>query len=388
MSNVTYIDAARSRQGTIVPSDGRTVGYADGLFVRAKSAARRAVSAHLDGAYAEQVSDRFDSAVDKLNGDFFANDVDFRSDAAGAQGGALLAGALRQVIKPTLEDTNRAIPNGLRLFGVDSTLALGTKTFSVSREYAAGTARVWGGSESGLGTNTFSTDEQEFQVRNYVTSVIYDVFEEMNASFANMNLAAKLVRIARDTLELFANEMIWFGDSRYRIHGVLNYPWLDKELSDLVFAGVPTDTRTYLSALNGWVNKQHHASKGVMGPKNMATSARIADWILQTPMGTATTMRDRTLGEAFLAGQTGRLEGQIERCWELEDIMGEGYDGILFYRNDDRGIQNMIPGGGIQALPLFMDDLKRRQIFWMAHGGVVMLEAGNMLLVIVKATEA
>ena len=39
----------------------------------------------------------------------------------------------------------------------------------------------------------------------------------------------------------------------------------------------------------------------------------------------------------------------IEPVWELEGILGADYDGMLFYRDDDRGIKNVMPGGGIQA---------------------------------------
>ena len=59
--------------------------------------------------------------------------------------------------------------------------------------------------------------------------MVYDIFEQMNANFANIQLATKLVRIARDTLgDALPNQMIWNGDSRYRINGVLNYPGLTR----------------------------------------------------------------------------------------------------------------------------------------------------------------
>lgn len=373
-----YIDAQSSLQaGQVVPADARLSGESRALWGRVRQSAHAAIAQNMNGLEAAATTARFDSAVDKLTEQNFS-----RMDSVSGSS-ALLAGQLRQVIEPVLAEADRAIPNGLRLFQIDDTVALGAKTFEVRREYSAGEAGVWGGTGTNIGTNTFGIDAQEFQIRNYVTSVVYDIFEQMNANFANIQLATKLVRIARDTLEMFANQMIWNGDSRYRINGVLNYPWLDKELSDVVMAGTPADSRTIITALNSWANRQFHVSKGVFGPSKLATSPRVADWISQTPMGTATSMRDRTIGEAWMAGSS-RIK-TIEPVWELEGILGADYDGMLFYRDDDRGIKNVMPGGGIQALPVHSTDLETRQIFWMAHGGVTMLEVGNMLLVVVKA---
>ena len=76
----------------------------------------------------------------------------------------------------------------------------------------------------------------------------------------------------------------------------------------------------------------------------------------------------------------------IEPVWELEGILGADYDGMLFYprrrsRNQERHARRRNP----RPSPVHSTDLETRQIFWMAHGGVTMLEAGNMLLVVVKA---
>lgn len=375
-----YIDAAASLNAKRpIAANDQLSGSSRALWGRVRNAAHAAIGQNMEGLEASATMARFDSAVDKLSEAAFT-----RMDSASGSS-ALLAGQLRQVIEPILAEADRAIPNGLKLFRVDSSVALGAKTFEVRREFSAGSAGVWGGTDTNIGTNTFGVDAQEFQIRNYVTSIVYDIFEEMNANFANIPLAQKYVRIARDTLEMFANQMIWNGDSSYRINGVLNYPWLDKELSDVVMAGTPADSREILTALNSWANRQYHVSKGIFGPDKLATSPRVADWISQTLMGTSTSMRDRTIGEAWMAGSS-RIKS-IEPVWELENILGDGYDGMLFYRDDDRGIKNVMPGGGIQALPVYKTDMVTRQIFWMAHGGVTMLEVGNMLLVIVKAVE-
>lgn len=377
------IDAGQSSRHSLVPSAFSAA--ADAGFARAFAMARVGIeTAEVDAKTKGSLLQRFDSAVDELNGRAIGTMPNARMDAIGAEGGALLAGQLRQVLKTVLEEKH-PVPNALRLFNVDSSIKLGARTYAVRRFFEAGEARVHLGGSAGIPAVSLAQVEKEFRVRNYITSAVWDVFEEQSADFADLAYARKLTKIARDVLERFTNEMVWFGNSTYEIYGILNYPWLDKEVSDENFYGTPADTRTTLAALNGWVNRQHHRSKGVMGPNKMVSSPRVVDWIMQTPMGTTSAMRDRMLGEVFMASQEGRINGPIERAWELEDVLGEGIDAILFYRDDEQGISNMMVGGGIKSLPLHQTDMERRQIFFIASGGVMMAEVGNNLLIFVRA---
>lgn len=380
MIGTRLIDAAASSRGYIQDA-GDVGGVAEGLFTRAMAIARDEIR-RTDGLpNGKEVLKRFDDACRKLD----AASIRRRNDSITEAGGGLLAGQLRAVISETLEEKYPA-PSGLTLFPVDTSIALGARSFAVRRVFEAGEARVHRGGDSEIPRVSIAQAEMDFQVRHYITSAVWDVFEEISASYANLDYARQLTRIARAVIERFANEMIWFGDDSYQIFGVLNYPWLDKEISDLDWYGTPADSRTHLSALNGYVNRQYHASKLVMGPNRMVTSPRVRDWIMQTPMGTTTTINDRTIGEVFLAASSGRLQGGIQEAYELENILGAGVDGMLFYRDDPMGIVNVMPGGGIQALPMYSTDITRRQIFWMAHGGVMMREVGNNLLVFVTAS--
>lgn len=381
-----HIDAGASRRGQLVPADRQLAGAAGSLFQRAQQIARTVINERADAQSAQFMLDRFDSAVDRVTAKVLSRGSS-RYDSIGDSGGGLLAGQLRHVTNLVLEEKH-PVPSAMRLFPVDGTVPLGARTVAVRRLYEAGEARVHrGGDASNIPRVSLAQAEMDFQVRHYVTSAVWDVFEEMSSDYAQTNgvsfdYVAQLTRIARDVLERFTNEMTWYGDSAFKIFGVLNYPWLDKEVSDLTsWGGTPSDTTVYLRALNGYVNRQHHASKGVMGPNKMVTSPRLADWIEQTPYQSASGLRDRFLGEMFRASS--RIEGEIERAFELEDVLGANVDAMLFYRDDAMGIQNILPGGGIRSLPLHQTDIERRQIFFMPHAGVRMLEVGNNLLVYV-----
>ena len=383
--SIMHIDARTSlNRGQVVPADSRLAGPAGALFARAARITREVITERSDSAAsAQHMLDRFDSAVDKLVEGALGNG---RQDSIGAAGGGLLAGDLRHVTNEVLTEKHPT-PNAMRLFSVDTTVPLGARTFAARRVYEAGEARVWRGGDTSIPRVSMAQAEMDFQIRHYVTSAVWDVFEEMSNAYVqsqgvSLDYVAQLTRIARDVLERFTNEMTWFGDASFKIFGVLNYPWLDKEISDLEFGGDPADTKAYLQALNAWVNRQHHASKGVMGPNKMVTSARVADWIEQTPYAISGSLTERMLGEMFRS--TSRIEGEIERAHELENVLGANVDAILFYRDDAMGIQNVLPGGGIRSLGLHSTDIERRQIFFMPHGGVRMLEVGNNLLVFVN----
>jgi hypothetical protein len=387
VANPRWIDASISSHDNVVLANADIASSAGGLFSRVQAIMSQEIKgANLDAAGTVALREAFDSACDKVTGENYARyRQQYHNDSIGTEGGGLWAGALRQVLGEVLEEKTPQ-PNGLKAFKVDSSLPVGTRTFEVRREFGGGEARVHRGGTAEIPTVNIAGATAEFHVRNYVTSAVYDVFEEMSASVANVALAAKLLKLARRVLERFTNEMIWFGDPTYKIYGVLNYPWLDKIVSSLNFYGTPADSRTILDALNGWLNRQKFLSKGVFGPNKMATSPRVGSWIMQTIMGTTSAQRDRTIGEAFLAGTAGRLDGPIEQFWELEGVLGADIDAILFYRNDEMGILNVMPGGGIKALPFHSTDVARRQILFMPHGGVLMQEVGNMLLVFVNAS--
>lgn len=386
-----WIDANSSvgRKG-ITLTDDRTSTQAHGLFGRIMRIAQTEMrNAKLDAVTMAIAQAKLDNAVDQVTAESYNAYVAKyrgRNDAVGSEGGGLFAGQLRQVLGQVLEEKH-PIPNGLKAFRMDGSLPVGTASFEIQREYSSGSARVWGkgGGKANIPNVSIGQGSMTVKVHNYVTSVVYDVFEEMGASLANVQLAARLMRVARNVLEQFANEMIFFGDPSYKIWGVLNYPWLRKQLSASNWYGTPADSRTVLTELNAYANQQFFDSHGVFGSSKVATSPRVGSWLMQQPMGTTSTINDRTIGEVFLAGQGDRIQGPIAQWHELENVLGDGVDAILFYRDDEMGIENIVPGGGIQTLPFWSDDIDRRQILFMPHGGVVMREVGNMLLVFVNA---
>lgn len=382
-----WIDADLSSRNRLVQADAQLGNASTFLFMRVKNHMDVAMKgARMDAATIKTAKDRFDAAVEAINTqghDAWMSKVG-RTDAVGSEGGGLFAGALRTVIGKVLEEKH-PIPNLLKEFTADTSIQVGKRTFELRREFSVGSARVHRGGSVGIPTVGLANATFEQRIHNYITSVVFDVFEEMSADAANVDYAAKLLKVARNVLEAFANEMTAFGDPSYNIFGILNYPWFDKAVSPLNWYGTPTDTRTFLDALNGYFNRQWFVSKGTFSPNKMATSPRVGAWISQTLMGTTTTMRDRTLGEAFAVGAGERLEGPIKQWHEFENVLGAGIDAILFYRSDEMGIQNVLPGGGIQALPFWQDDINRRQILFFPHGGIMAMEVGNVLIVFVRA---
>lgn len=373
-----------------LPAEEALSTLSGGLLTKTLGSVRRVIQDRVDsGGSGKELLKHFDAAVEKLNGATLARigkEHGGRNDSDSVSGGTFLAGQLRHVFAEVFREKH-PVPTGLSMFPVNTSIGLGARSFTVRRLAQTGNARVHRTGDTNFGRTQISQDEQEFQVKHYVTSAVWDVFEEMAAQYASIDYARELAETARDVIERFASDKTWFGDAKFGIYGVLNYPWLNRVISGENFYGTPTDSRTVLAELNRLVNYRPHSTRLVFGPNSMVTSPRVADWINQTPMGTTSTINDRTIGEVFLAGNE-RVK-KIQQAQELQDVAGDGsgIDAILLFRNDRMGIENYIPGGGIQALPLYATDIESRQIFWFPHGGVVMKDVANNLLVLVRAAE-
>ena len=326
---------------------------------------------------------RFDAATENLNVRILKEA--FRStgrhDAEGQT--PFIAGQLRHIYNEVLRE-QRPIRNGLRIFPTDGSVPVGARTHTVRRLKDRAEVRVHRAGQGPLPKSSLKQIEQEFPVRHYVTAISWDIFEEQSAGFANFPLIRELMASARDAIEDFANDKIWYGDDDHGIFGILNYPWLAKLISLVPFTEeAPADSRVQLREMNRWVNYAPQASKQTFRPDTIACSPRWYDYVSQTVMGTTSTQRDRTILEAFMAAHP---EMKFEKCWELQDVGGPGVDGIFLYRNARQAIANVIPMD-IATLPLHREHFEMSQPMFMSHGGIVMRDVGHNLLVYVEVPE-
>lgn len=354
-------------------------------------AALRSALREAGGRMDSTTAKAFNAAVDaRLDSDLQG----IRTDAPGAAGGTVAAGALRHVYSEVLTEEH-PVPNGLRIFPTDSSVPLGAKTHEVWRLFERGSARVWRGANSEVPTVNMAQASEQFNIRYYVTKILWDVFEEMADGMANIDRLRMLAEVARDVIEAFANQKIWFGDDNNGIYGVLNYPYVTRmalngpsgkawSLEEDLGA---EDTSKYVSELVRFVTTAPIASRQTFRFDRLAMSEKLATFLKATLVHLPNTLMPMTLMELFLKSQSViTSESQIEAVWELDDAFGAGVSGIVGYRSDRNTIANVIPGGSIMAFPVTQDGFAKYQPLAMAHGGVVVRQIGNVAIAMVQTT--
>lgn len=336
-----------------------------------------------DTKTAKSMLQRFQALVDqRMDGDLKAAR---RNDNLGASGGVLSAGALRHIYSEVLTEA-RPEQTGLTLFPVDTSVPLGSRSHEVQRVYGVGDARVWRGANTKIPTVQMGSASETFKVQYYVTSVVWDFFEELSVGLADIGQIRILMEIAREVLNDFLNDKVWFGDDALKIYGVLNYPWVTRAVLNGNWYGSPAQTEAYIEELARITNYAFEASRTVFRPTDIAISPRMYNWLTRTKLKDTGTLTLRSLMEDFLATSPFiRSLEQVHVAHELQDAFGTGLDGVLVYRADLRTIANVIPGGSQQVLPLIDDGIVKQQPIFIAHGGIVMRDVGNVLVAVARA---
>ena len=304
-----------------------------------------------------------------------ARDGGLRRDAFDPNAGFHLARQLEFIHQQVLEEPF-PVYNAYRLFPVDTSVPPGARSHTVRRVYYHGEARVHRGGGQDVPRAGVTQREQEFPVRHIVSSYAWDIFEAASSQFANSGLLTKLARGARDAIMELENRLFWYGAARHGLYGVTNYPWLPKRVVSTPFteAQAASDSRAILRALHDLVNWPAENSKGVFGPNRLVTTKRVRNFLMDTPWSGSI---DTTIGEHFLKTNSA-IQG-IDEAWELENLGGEGIDGMLAYRNDQRGIMLCVPQG-ITSLPVQALGFDNTVYSYSSIGGVVMPDVGNNIL--------
>jgi hypothetical protein len=304
---------------------------------------------------------------------------DVRNDAADPTQGLFFARQLEHIYAEVLREP-RPMQNALRLFGIDTTVKPGAKYHTIRRVYADGEAAVYAGRGESIPRVGMSKKEETFPVRHYVTSFVLDIFEMAAGVFANIQLATELLRIARDIIEEFINWQTWYGDVENGLFGVLNYPWIRKKVIATPF-NETADPDEILRELHRFVNFPSDSQRQAFKPNVLVLSPRVLNYISQTPRSDTT---DTTILGHFMANT--KTITRVEEAHELQNdeqnpIPGvpPGRDAMLAYRDDRRGIQNVMPQT-FTTLPTQEMGFEQVTFAYASHGGVVMRDVGNNII--------
>lgn len=314
---------------------------------------------------------RIDSALRSIS-------PDGRLDQFSANAGFHLARDLEYIHNEVLTE-EFPIPSAMTLFDVDESIPVGANTHTIRRQYEHGEARVYRGRGTRVPRVGLQQREESWPIRHIVCGYGWDIFEAASSQFANSGLIQGLARVARDAILELANRIWWGLDNVGAIHGlygVIDYPWLPKKDIATGFsrATVQANPDTILGELHDLVNFPHQTSKSRFQPNTLVMTNRVHDVLTSVRFAAGS---DTTILEHFLRNSA-HIQ-RVEIAWELEDIGGDGVDGILAYRRDQRGIQIVMPQG-VTQLPVQVDGLESEVINYASIGGAVMRDVLNNVL--------
>lgn len=297
-----------------------------------------------------------------------------RLDAVSPGNGLFLARQLEFMYNEVLR-TEYAPKNAFDLFELDNRVAAGAAQHTVRRIDHVGSARYHRGDSKNVPTVDVEQDEETFPVHPIVTGISMDIFEMQAASFANFNLQAELEIAAEETVMQFANDKTFTGDEDHRALGIFNYPYLPRDAAAIPF----NDTQSpdaILAEMHRLANQQAERSKGRFYPDTWLMSIGLRD-DLSTRKRSATT--DQTILQAFL--QDNQYISQVTGIFEMAQAGPGGLDYALMYkRGNVRSVANVVPQG-FTMLPIQEQGFKLVIPCYMTHGGVVMRDVLNNLLV-------
>lgn len=317
-------------------------------------------------AYRSQMNgQRIDSMLTQMTG---------RRDSFSANQGLAMARQLEHVYADVLRE-EYPMKNAFTAFPIDTSVAPGNRTHTVRRIYQSGEAAVYRAGEE-IPRVGISQAEEQFPIRHYVTSFVFDIFERMATGRINISLAAELLRVARDVMDEFANLMTFFGDDANGIYGVLNYPWLDKFVMGVTAGGSLADDAARQAMVNAFLELLDYPQDNTLStfsPNTLATSGRVIRFLKRERFedGSGDTLYDRIVDSDKI--------NTIEEFRELQGTGPGGTDGVLAYRRDRLGIANVIVQP-FTTLPVQEFGFEEFTYAYMSHGGVIMRNVANNIL--------
>lgn len=268
------------------------------------------------------------------------------------------------------------VPNALRVFTTDESVPVGARTHTMRRRFLHGEARVYRGGGDEIPRVGSTQREETWPIRHIVAGYGWNIFEAQSETFANSGKMRTDARNARDVIMNLANRLWWTGSEQHDLYGVLTYPFLPKKTIATSFtrASMQSDPDAILGELHDLVNFPHDNSQSTFQPTRLLLTNKVHDRLSSVRFAAGS---DTTILQHFLANSA-HITG-VDVVWELEDAGGTDVHGMFAYRNDQRGVQLVMPQG-VTQLPVQMQGLESLVINYMSLGGVVMPDVLNNIL--------
>lgn len=332
-----------------------------------------------------------DAAVDKAKSQGYKCDIDqMKCDSAGTTG----VGALRHTFNTVLTDP--VIPSvGMQLLSVNSEMSPWQRTWEMKRFELRAQAEVWrpGGNMGKLPGGSWEQDSVEGKTQYYITAVGWNFFEQQWAVASGTNNLQRLIAASRDVLNEFAGFKTLFGDDEIGLLGLLNQPYVTRS----VLSGPSNkawsinedvssvDTELFVEALVKFVSKSYLDSRGAYRPNRLLMPGNMLLFLKGRRIKRTSDSSDKTLLQAFLESNIAiTSESQITVVEEFRDAFGDGVSAVVALDDSANTVENIVPMGGIQSLPMMESGFEMFQPLWMSHGGVLVKRPQNISIAYVQ----
>ena len=258
-------------------------------------------------------------------------------------------------------------------FTLDNTVPPGAIEFEIYRSYTSGEARIYLGGgdvpEVSLAQATLRRSS-----RFLVTSYNHSFIDRLRDNFRGYSTERMKAKAARDVLLRKADDLFWNGSSNFDLWGVLNYPFLDKGVSATAISSAST-AAAIIEAISVAANYAHVESKQAFESNACVMSVAVYRYLSTTLAGSGD--NSTTILE-FLQKANPHITSW-RRSYRLDGTGPSNYHGVLFYRDDEMGINPIITMDPT-PLPIQSFGISDKTYMVMGIGGVVMKEVGNNLL--------
>ena len=274
---------------------------------------------------------------------------------------------------PDILDEKLPALQSFEYFAIDNTVPPGAIEFELYRSYTSGEARIYLGGgdvpEVSLGQAALRRS-----TRFLVTSYNHTFIDRLRDNYRGYSTERMKAKAARDVLLRKADELFWNGSDDFDLWGVLNYPFLDIGVSATPISSA-SSAAAIIESVSEAANYAHTESKQTFESTACIMSSKIHRYLATTLAGAGD--NSTTLLE-FIQKANPHITAW-RRSYRLDGTGPSSYHGILFYRDDDMGINPIITMDPT-PLPPQTFGLADKTYMIMGVGGVVMKEVGNNLL--------
>lgn len=199
------------------------------------------------------------------------------TDSLSGATGIAFARQLEEIISKVYEE--KYAPNdALRLYGVERDIQPGKTTYTQRRKRRAGKWEFISAGNPNLPTGSIQMLEKSFRIVPAGHAVRVNMFENMSAELAGINLQAELRKVATETADEFVDDNAWVN-SIAGLASILGHPFVNRVLSAVTY-GDASSADAIAHDFHQAVDLIHQISQGALGRRlRVITGNRMNDYL-------------------------------------------------------------------------------------------------------------